>query len=291
MASARIVFTGITGLLGGYFLKKKQRGFEVIGVSRKNFDITDKKKVFDFIQKTKPQIIIHAASLGNVDYCEQHPTEAYKVNVEGTQNIIDAAKEVNAKIIFLSSNAIYDGDNAPYDEKSNPNPIDVYGKTKVEGEKLVKKSNLDFVIVRLITMYGWPNSIGRGNPVTWVIDNLKRGERINVVNDVYNNHLWADQAAEVIWKIIKGNIKDDIYNIAGADCISRYDLACKVAKVFGLDSSLITPVDSSFFKGIAKRPKNTCFNILKMEKELGIKPLTVDEGLRLMRQEEMIKLS
>lgn len=285
MKPPRVVFTGITGLLGGYFLKNRDPGFEIIGVSRKNFDITDKRKVLDFIKKINPKIIVHAASLGNIDYCEKNPNEAYKVNVEGTQNIIDAAKRINAKTIFLSSNAIYDGVNPPYDEKSNPNPIDTYGKTKFEAENAIIKSDLDYVILRLITMYGWPNPGGRSNPVTWVIDNLKKGERINVVNDIYNNHLWAGQAAEVLWAIIKREKNTDVYNIAGGDCISRYDLALKVAKVFGLDSSLISSVSSDFFKDIAKRPKNTCFKTLKMERELGIKPLTVDEGLRLMRQE------
>ena len=284
MELPRIVFTGITGLLGGYFLKSKDSTFEVIGVSREDFDIKDTVKVGDFIKKVNPKIIIHAASAGNVDYCEKNPEEAYRVNVKGTQNIIDGAKKVNAKVIFLSSNAIYDGNNPPYDEKSKHNPIDVYGKTKVEGEQLIIKSNLNYCILRLITMYGWPQPGGRTNPVTWVIDNLKKGQKINVVNDIYNNHLWAGQAAEVIWEVIKKNI-EGIYNIAGGDCISRYDLARKVAKVFELDSSLINPVSSDFFKSIAKRPKNTCFNTEKMEKELDIKPLTVKEGLRLMKRE------
>lgn len=283
--TSKIVFTGITGLLGGYFLKKKQPRYEVIGISSKDFDVTDKKKVIDFINKINPAVIVHAASLGNVDYCEKHPDEAIKVNVEGTKNIIEATKRVKGKIIFLSSNAIYDGENPPYHEESRPNPIDVYGKTKAKGEKLVKESNLDFVIVRLITMYGWPQVGGRANPVSWIIENLKKGERISVVSDIFNNHLYAASAAAVLWKIIEKNIKRDVYNIAGADNISRYDLALKVAEIFKLDPSLITPVSSSFFKNIAKRPRDTSFNTKKMEKKLGIKPLSIDEGLRLMREE------
>lgn len=288
MTPLRIVFTGITGLLGGYFLKKQDSNFEVIGISRKNIDITDKIKVNDFVKKINPKVIVHAASLGNVDYCEEHSKEAEKVNVVGTKNIIDAAKTVNAKIIFLSSNAIFDGNNPPYDEKAETNPVDVYGKTKVEGENLVKKSGLNFVILRLITMYGWPQSGGRSNPVTWVIDNLKKRKKINVVNDIYNNHLWAGQAAQAVWEVIKRDIKKDIFNIAGGDCINRYELAVKVAETFRLDPSLITSVDSSFFKSIAKRPKNTCFNTQKMENQLGIQPLSIDEGLRLMKQEANI---
>ncbi|MEK7616880.1 MAG: SDR family oxidoreductase [Patescibacteria group bacterium] len=283
-SSPRIVFTGITGLLGGYFLKGGDLNFEITGVSSKDFNISDKKKVLDFVNDLNPRIIVHAASAGNVDYCEKHPDEAYAVNVEGTRNIIEAAKKINAKIIFLSSNAIYDGDSAPYDEKKIPNPVDIYGKTKVEGEKLIIKSDLKYVILRLITMYGWPQKGGRQNPVTWMIDNLKREQRINVVNDIYNNHLWAGQAAEALWEVIRENISG-VYNIAGADCISRYDLALKVAEVFGLDQSLISPVTSDFFKNIAKRPKNTCFNTSKMEKQLGIKPLSIIQGLNLMKKE------
>jgi len=291
----KIVFTGITGLLGSYFLKTKSPDSEVIGIADKNIvedaknsfkvDITNKKSAMDLIGKINPSVIVHAASIGNVDYCEQHPDEAYAVNVEGTQNIIEAAKKIKAKIIFLSSNAIYDGENPPYDEKSSPKPLDVYGKTKVDGENLIKNSDLDFVILRLITMYGWPSEGGRSNPVTWVIEKLKRGDRIKVVTDIYNNHLWVGQAAEVVWKIIRGDIKNDIYNIAGADCISRYNLVLKVAAVFNLDSSLIAAVSSDFFKEIAPRPKNTCFNTAKMKKELNINPLSIDEGLLFMRQE------
>lgn len=291
--SLKIVFTGITGLLGGYFLKTKKSGYRIIGIGNKNIpqnndnffqvDITNKKQVLDFINKINPSVIIHAASIGNVDYCERNPDEAYKVNIEGTKNIINAAKKAKAKIIFLSSNAVFDGNNPPYDETSLLNPVDVYGKTKAEGERLIENSNLDFCILRLMTMYGWPQLGGRKNPVTWIIDSLKKGESINVVNDIYNNHLWAGQASETIWKIIKNNKYKNTYNIAGADQVSRYELALKVARIFNLDSSLIKPVSSSFFKGIAKRPKNTCFDTQKMEQQLGIKPLSINEGLKLMR--------
>lgn len=291
----KIIFTGITGLLGSYFLKNAADSYEIIGVGNKNIqktaknsykvDITNKRQILSFIKKINPAIIIHAVSIGNVDYCEKHPKEAYRVNVEGTRNVIHAAERVGAKIIFLSSNAIYDGLNPPYHEKSKTKPIDVYGKTKVEGENLIIKSGLKYTILRLITMYGWPQKGGRSNPVTWIIDNLKKGQNLNIVTDVYNNHLFAGQAAEVLWKVVKEDIENDSYNIAGGEVISRFDLARKVAKIFNLDSSLISPVSSDFFKDIARRPKNTSFDTSKMEKQLGIKPLTVNEGLRLMRAE------
>lgn len=294
MRSHKIVYTGVTGLLGGYFLKKESSGFDIIGISNKNIrqdgknffqlDITEKDKLKELIDQLSPDIIIHAASLGNVDYCEKHPEEAKIVNIEGTRNVIEAAQSINAKLIFLSSNAIFDGETPPYNEQVAPKPVDVYGHTKTEGERLIRNSTLEYVILRLITMYGWPQPNGRGNPVTWVIENLKKGQKVNIVNDIYNNHLYAAQAAEVLWEIIKEK-KVGIYNIAGGDCINRYQLALKVAAVFDLDSSLIIPVSSDFFANIALRPKNTCFDTTKMQEELGIKPLSVDEGLELMKQE------
>ncbi len=294
--SNNILFTGITGLLGKYFLRNKDSEYDITGIANKslqdennNFfkiDITDKDLLINFVKKTTPQIIVHAASIGNVDYCESHPEVAHKVNIEGTKNIISAAKEVGAKVIFTSSNAVYDGINHPFGEESKVNPVDVYGQTKVEGENLLRKSNLNYTILRLMTMYGWPNAGGRANPATWVIDKLTKNEPINVVNDIYNNHLWAGQAADAIWKVIKKSTEADTYNVAGKDCISRYELALKVAEVFNLDSSLISPVDSSFFKNIVARPKNTCFNTEKIENILGVKPLTIDESLKLMRKEQ-----
>jgi len=292
----KVLFTGITGLLGKYFLNTKQPGYEIIGTYNKNapeieenilkLDITQREEVISFINEVKPQIVVHAASIGNVDYCETHKEEAYKVNVEGTKNVLDACLNEGAKIVFASSNAIYDGTNPPYDEKSKVNPLDVYGKTKVEGEELIKKSNAPYVILRLMTMYGWPQKGGRSNPVSWVIEQLKNKKPINVVNDIFNNHLYAEQAAEVLWEIIESNKDKEVYNIAGGECISRYDLAVKVSQVFNLDSTLITPVKNDFFKSIAPRPKNTCFSTSKIEKDLKITPLKIAEGLEKMKDEK-----
>lgn len=294
MSSEKLVFTGITGLLGKYFLASK-RSYDVIGVTNRNIpglencakvDITNKNLILSFIERISPKIIVHAASIGNVDYCEAHPDEAYGVNVLGTKNVLEGAKRVGAKIIFISSNAVYDGGKFSYNEDSQLNPIDIYGKTKAEGESLVKKSDLNFVILRLMTMYGWPQKGGRGNPVTWVIEQLRNGEKINVVNDVFNNHLWAGQAAKAVWKVVVSDSEDEIYNIAGKNCLNRYELALKVAKVFELNPNLIKAVGSNFFKGIAKRPKNTCFDTSKMKNELGLDPLSIDDGLNFMRKEK-----
>lgn len=290
-----VLFTGATGLLGRYFFKSPQASYKLIGtynknsnIKRKNFfklEIANKNEVLSLFEKINPDIVIHAASLGNIDYCETHKKDAYNVNIRGTENVLYACKKIGAKIIFTSSNAVYDGEKPPYSENSPTNPLDVYGKTKVKDEELIRKSGVPFVILRLMTMYGWSQVGGRNNPVGWVIEELQNKRKINVVSDIFNNHLYAGQAADIVWQLIKRNKRNEIYNIAGEECINRYELALKVAEIFNLDNSLITSVTSDFFKSIAKRPKNTCFNTSKIEGELKYNPLDVISGLRLMKNE------
>lgn len=290
----KILFTGITGLLGNYFLEKRREKYSIVGTYSNNkvdykgvglikLDVRDKKKVLELINKIRPQVVVHAASIGNVDYCETHPQEAFEVNVEGTRNVLEGCESIGAKIIFISSNAVYDGGHAPYDEKSPTNPLDVYGKTKSEAEKIVMASGVTYLIIRLMTMYGWQPTGARINPATWVIEQLENNKQIKVVNDIYNNHLFAGVAADFIWKAIISKKKNEIYNLAGRDCISRYEFALKVAEIFDLPSSLISPVKSSFFKSIAPRPKNTCFNTSKINNLLKIEPISVTEGLKEMK--------
>ena len=138
-----------------------------------------------------------------------------------------------------------------------------------------------------MTMYGWHDKRQRYNPVTWIINELKNKHSLKIVKDIYNNHLYVEQAVDCVLQILKLKIRNETFNIAGKDCISRYQLALKVAYVFSLDKKLIRPVSSNFFKSIAPRPKNTCFVTSKMEKELKIKPLSIRDGLALMHHERL----
>lgn len=290
-----VLFTGGTGLLGKYFFASTPTGFKSIGTfntnqsKRKDFyglDITRKHEVFLLFTKLKPDIVVHAASIGSVDYCEAHKDEAKTINVNGTRNVLEATQEIGARLIFTSSNAVFNGKSSSYHEESDTDPLDYYGKTKVEGERIIQASDNPYVIVRLMTMYGWPPKGGRGNPVSWVIEELRKKRKINVVSDIYNNHLYAGHAASILWKIIKKNKKNQIYNIAGKDCVSRFELANAVADVFDLDKSYINPVESDFFKKIAPRPKNTCFDTSRMQTDLGIRPFSITLGLKKMRDEK-----
>jgi len=245
-------------------------------------NITNKDEVLKRIRSIKPDVIIHTAAIGNVDFCEKNKEISWATNVDGTKNIIEAAEECNSKIIYLSSNAVFDGNNPPYKEEDEINPLSYYGETKVICERLVKNSGLKSVIIRAILMYGWNNSLERQNMLTWILDSISKGIPLKIVNDIYSNPLLSLNCADAIWSVIKKE-KTGIFHVAGLDCLSRYDFALKIAEIFNLDNSMIAPVPNSYFIGIASRPSNTCLCTDKMEQELKIKPVGIEEGLKILK--------
>lgn len=250
-------------------------------------ELTSKASVMNAIEKAKPDIVIHTAAIATPDYCDKNQDEAWNVNVIGTQYILDACKKVGAKVIYITTNGVYDGKNSPYSESDEPKPIDYYGKTKHEAEKLVENSGIPFIIVRLITMYGWNNPQSRENPLTWQIRVLGRNKTpLTMVDDMFNNFLSVEEASNVIWKLVSQFKKyaNESFNIAGKECISRYAFSVMIAQVFNLDESMITPVKLSFFKNMVPRPENTCFNTKKMETLLKIKPKSMMDGLKYLKK-------
>lgn len=286
-----ILLTGITGLLGRALVKQNKGIRKIKGMYLGSYempdtefvtyircDVTDKDTLFKLAGNDTIECIIHAAGIANVDICERKPKLAYASNVTGTKNIIELARSKKAKLVYISTNAVFDGKNPPYNEEDEPNPINQYGRIKLECEMRVRECSKDSLIARLILMYGVNNPNERKSFFTWVLESLKSKKRINVVNDVYENPILSDECADIIWKLIDKNTAG-IYHIGGRTRLSRYEGASIAAKVFSLDGSLINPVPSAFFSDIAPRPKDTSYNTKKIEKELKIKPLGFEEGL------------
>lgn len=294
----KVFITGGAGLLGSMLLKNAPKKVEIFASYHENklipkvnsstflyLDIRDKKAVDALVKKIKPQVIIHAAAKGSPDFCEFNQKDAWDINVEGTRNILLAGESVDAKVIFTSSNQVFSGKKPPYSERSPLDPVNFYGKTKVESEKDVHK-NKNAMVARLMTMYGWANPAGQNNTGNWVVNMLSKKEPIKVVDDIYNNFLWVGQAAAALWKLALGKYDLKLVNIAGGETANRFDFAVKVAEAFGLDKNLITPVKKSYFKEEAPRPMNTIYNIDLFKKALKIKALSLVEGLREMKKLE-----
>jgi dTDP-4-dehydrorhamnose reductase len=245
-------------------------------------DVRDPRQVDRLFADYNIDTVIHAAGIASVDYVEHHYPESLESNIEGTRNVATACRRVGCHLVYISTNGVFDGTAAPYRESDRVRPVNKYGEIKVECERIVRQMLDDATIVRPILMYGWNHPKGRPNPATWLLDRLSRGEPVHMVTDVCENPLYSLQCGEVLREVIVRK-PGGMLHVAGADVVSRYEFAALVADVFGLDPSLIRPVESSFFPTIAVRPKNTSFVTERMEKEMGVVPLTVAAGLRLMK--------
>lgn len=296
-ARKTVLITGGTGLLARGMEETALPGYRIIGVHLRDYsvprgkfrhvvlDVRDQRKVDRLFEKYEFEAVVHAAGFASVDYVERHYAESLESNVTGTLNVTSACRRAGCHLIYVSTNAVFDGSSAPYREADPVRPINKYGHIKVECERLIHETLERFTVVRPILMYGWNHPTGRPNPATWLLDKLRRGEVVHMVDDVYENPLYNLQCGEVLWQVIVRKAAGTIH-LAGGEIVNRYEFASKLATVFKLERALIKPVDSSFFPDIAPRPRNTSFVTERMERELGIKPLSLEQGLQLMRDRE-----
>lgn len=297
----RVLITGGTGLLGVAVQQSAPtdiQGFSIYFPERslpkplpfpiRAADVTDQKQMQSVFEWAKPDVVIHTAAIGSVDFAEKNREQTRKVNVGGTQVVTTLCKIFKSRLIYISSNAIFDGRTPFYAENASVNPINYYGQLKVEAENIVCESGVPWAIVRPILMYGWPYPGERDNPVVWWLRSLENGKPIKVVDNVFNKPLPSWSCAEVVWEVIRQN-RTGIYHVAGRDHLSLYQFSLMTAEVFGLDSNLITPVPDSYFPEIAPRPRDTSFDTSKMENELGVKPVGVKDGLLRMKSERSVR--
>ena len=293
----KILITGANGLLGQHLVKLllDTTDHEIIATSKREprsvlqdsklhyyaLDITDGMAVNLLLEKLLPDTIIHCAALTQVDECEQQPIKAWEINVTATRFIVDAAKKINAFVIFVSTDFVFDGLNGPYKEEDTLNPVSYYGSTKVAAEKAVAESGSQYAIVRTCLLYGNILFGIRSNIISWIKENLEQGKKIKVVSDQWRTPTYIEDLAKGILLIAEKKAVG-LFHISGKDFLSPYDMAIITADYLHLDKTLIEKVDASVFTQPAKRPATTGFVIDKAKEVLGYSPLSFTEGLQKM---------
>ncbi len=290
-----ILVTGSTGLLAKGLEETSLADWRIIGIHARDYAVKDRRarhlvldtrnqrSVQNLFKRYKFDTVVHAAGIASVDYVEKHYAESLESNLLGTLNITAAARKAGCHLIYISTNAVFDGKKPPYRESDPVAPVNKYGRIKVECEKVVSETLSKYTIFRPILMYGWNHVVGRPNPATWIFEKLIRGETVHMVTDVYENPLYSLACGEALWALIRRKT-EGIIHAGGSGILNRCEFAFKVAETFGLDKSLIKPVRSSHFPSIARRPKNTSFDTGRMEKALGVKAWTVERGLKSMKE-------
>jgi dTDP-4-dehydrorhamnose reductase len=288
--------TGGTGLLGAALLETAPDGVDVLATAHRNrpplvwhdrfyeMDVRDAAVVDRVMETVRPEIVIHAASIGGVEEAERHPELVAEVNVRGTQHVAQACASVGASLVFISSNAVFDGSQAPYAEEAPLRAVNRYGAFKIEAEAWIRtRCRVPYAIIRPILMYGWPLPGGRQNVVTRWLADLEQGRPIEVDGDLYSKPLLAINGAEAIWACVMGR-RSGIYHVAGADRLSLLEFARQTARVFECDDRLVRPASERFLSQFASRPRDTSYVTTKMERELGVRPIGTLEGLVIMRR-------
>jgi dTDP-4-dehydrorhamnose reductase len=306
----KVLITGSNGLLGQklvYALCRKnliKEEFQIFACSRGenrllkqndydffSLDITSEENVESLLKNVLPDFVIHTAAMTNVDNCEIDPEGCFLHNVKAVKNIASSLEKLQLKInnyhphlIHLSTDFIFDGAKGPYSEEDLPSPISVYGQSKLEAEKIIQGLEINWCIIRTIIVYGLVDNMSRSNLVLWAINALKKGETITVVDDQFRSPTLAEDLAEGCILAMKKSAKG-IYNISGAGLYSVLELVQLVAKEFNLDAGLVKPISSEQLKQPAKRPPKTGFILTKAINELGYKPKTFEQGLKVFRSQ------
>jgi len=283
----KLLIIGASGVLGSKLyndtIKKKWNvmgtycSHECVGLFY--LDVRDKnsmEKVFNFF---KPETVVMAGGITDVDRSTLKPKLAKDVNIKGTQNLVKKVKEYGAKLVYTSTDYVFDGENGPYKEDDKTNPINTYGMTKLEAEHIVRAKLRNYLIVRTSQLYGIDH-IGR-NFIVKIIRNMNSDKKIYAADDFYSTPTYAGLLSEMIIKLIEKNSRG-LYHGAGPEFINRYDYVNKIADIFGFDKTLIQKVKLKDLKLKAVRPPRGGLKTDKIKKENITKLYDCNTGLALL---------
>jgi dTDP-4-dehydrorhamnose reductase len=236
----KIFVSGASGLVGGNCLSYfKEVGCDIVG-SHLSFPTRD-TVYFNTLQLDDannfdlytyhPDVIVHCGALTHVDYCESHVEESFEKTVQSTLNLIDLAQKLNSKLVFLSTDYVFDGKEGPYKESNAVNPLSVYGKHKLEAEQAIEKSGLDYLILRVTNVYG--DEIRNKNFIARIVNQCKNGQELTLKlpYDQFASPTNARDIARAMYDLLQHS-KNGIYHICSSDYMNRVELAMKVLKYF-----------------------------------------------------------
>ncbi len=292
----KMLITGCNGLLGQKLVYKLKVDKEVslcassLGENRlfdqsdyqyRSLDVTQKIEVDTIIAELKPDCVIHTASMTNVDACEDDKEGCTRLNVNAVQYLAEACEKHNVHLVHLSTDFVFDGKSGPYREEDKPNPLNFYGKSKLEAEKILYQGSAKSAIVRTILVYGVAEKMDRSNIVLWAKQALENHKKIHVVSDQFRSPTLVEDLADGCIFAAKKQIKG-IYHVSGKNFLSVLEIVQNIADFWKRDKNLITPIDSITLSQKAKRPLKTGFILDKAIRDLDYRPHSFRQGLAIV---------
>lgn len=295
----KILVTGSNGLLGQKLIKLlgNKPDIELLATSKganrvsnqegyqyQALDITNQQEINSVFDTFKPNVVINTAAMTNVDACEEDKELCWDLNVNAVKYMIAASEMHNTHVIHLSTDFVFDGEEGPYKETDQPNPLSYYGKSKYEAEKLLQASNIKWAIARTIIVYGVAENMSRSNIVLWAKEALEKGNPLTIVDDQFRSPTLAEDLAMGCWLIAEKQA-EGIYHLSGKDKLSVLDLVYTVADFYGYDKSIIEAISSASLNQTAIRPPKTGFILDKAINDLEYSPCSFKEGIAIITEQ------
>ncbi len=289
-----ILITGANGLLGQKLvtLLSRDSSLDIVATAKgpsrlgapyayTELDITDPARVASVFNDTRPDVVIHAAAMTNIDQCEADKEGCWSRNVTAVRLLTEACRLHHTFFLHLSTDFVFDGKAGPYHEADLPNPLNFYGWSKYAAEKTVAGSGTRWAIARTVLVYGIVPDMSRSNLILWVKKSLEQNQPVRVVNDQWRTPTLAEDLA-IGCARIAGREAEGIFHLSGKDLLTPYQMALHTAGYFGLDASLISAAASSDFPGQPPRPPRTGFVLDKARTVLGYEPRSFEEGIAVL---------
>jgi perosamine synthetase len=293
----KMLITGVSGLLGNNLAYYFARKFDVLGlyndhpvivqgIRTEGCDLLDKESLRRIVEGFQPAVVIHCASLASVDQSERDPRGAHRLNVVCTRNVDDALDGIDAHLIYISTDSVYDGTKGGYSEEDAVRPLNVYGQTKWEGEQCILQRRGGLVL--RTNLFGW-NIQDKKSLGEWVLDELQSGREIGGFHDAVFSTIYTMELARVIDMAIQKKLFG-LYNCGSGDACSKFEFACKIAERFGFDRSLVKPISIADFNFQARRGKNLALRTQKIQAALSYRMPTIDQSVETFYKDHRCRM-
>lgn len=287
LKDSTILVTGASGLLGANYLALMEgrsrlvacchsHGLAWPGVEVCSVDLSSDDEVKRLFDRVRPDLVFHFAATTDLDRCESDPLWAEKHNIQATRHIAACAERSGSRMVYMSTDSVFDGNRGHYDEEAIPNPLNVYARSKLKGEEAVRVSCRAPLIVRAC-IYGWSptpkKSLGE-----WILSKLTSGDELGGFTDLVFTPLLATSLSEEMMGLVDRNATGT-YHLGSSDAVTKYEFAVRLARTFGYPEALVRPIESASLGFKAARPRNVSLNCAKAEAFLGKSMRSIDEDL------------
>ena len=287
-----MLVTGASGLLGSNLvLAAAERGLPLVachgrravrlpGAANVPLDLLDEAATRRLLESVRPATIVHCAAAADVDWCESHPDAAHRINADASRRLALIASELDARLVHISTDSVFDGRRGNYDESDEPSPVNVYGRTKLAAETLVAACAPSSLVIRT-NFFGW-SPMGRRGLAEWILSRLESGLPVPAFFDVRFSPLHATDLADFVLDMIAAGLHG-LYHVAASNSCTKYEFAVELAQTFDRDRAAIERASVQEAGLRAERPRDTSLQTGRVVRDLGRPMPLVASGIERLR--------